>query len=358
MWAEGAHAHLGMTVPGFPSMFILYGPNTNTSGGSIITYLEAQAGYVRQALEHVRRRGAAAIDVRPEVEAASDREIQGRFPGTAWTRCESWYRDDDRRADRRQLAGLHDASTCERTRELDLAEFGFVPLPDREPLRSRARRRRSHRSTSSGGKRPWSTTPGVADSRAATAAGSREVGADVGDDAAVRARRRAVANDASAAGGRASRQAEGSSSTGTGARARRPAFDSSTITTKRSAAAATIFSRVCAPPPPLTSQRSGATSSAPSIARSRRVRVSNDSTGEAELARLLLGRRAGRDAAQVAQAALGQGGEEEVDGRAGPEPEAHAVLDERRRLGGRRPLRGAHGRITILPSLPPAVKRS
>ncbi|MGH3616141.1 MAG: flavin-containing monooxygenase [Pseudonocardia sp.] len=93
VWAGGAHAHLGITVPGFPSMFVMYGPNTNTSGGSIIVYLEAQARYLRQAIQHVRDRGAAAIDVRPEVEAASDREVQSRFVGTAWTRCNSWYRD-------------------------------------------------------------------------------------------------------------------------------------------------------------------------------------------------------------------------------------------------------------------------
>ncbi|MBO0878540.1 MAG: NAD(P)/FAD-dependent oxidoreductase, partial [Pseudonocardia sp.] len=92
-WASGAHAHLGMTVPGFPSMFILYGPNTNTSGGSIVFYLEKQAGYVRQALQQVRERGAAAIEVRAEVEAASAREVQSRFKGTAWARCDSWYRD-------------------------------------------------------------------------------------------------------------------------------------------------------------------------------------------------------------------------------------------------------------------------
>ena len=96
-WAEGPHAHLGITVPGFPSLFLIYGPNTNTSGGSIIAYEEAQVGYVRQALEQVRDRAAAAIDVRPEVEAASDRELQARFAGTAWTRCDSWYRDESGR---------------------------------------------------------------------------------------------------------------------------------------------------------------------------------------------------------------------------------------------------------------------
>lgn len=93
-WSEGAHAHLGITVPGFPSMFLMYGPNTNTSGGSIIVYLEAQARYLRQALQLARRTGAAAVDVKPDVESAFDRETQSRFEGTAWTRCDSWYRNE------------------------------------------------------------------------------------------------------------------------------------------------------------------------------------------------------------------------------------------------------------------------
>jgi cation diffusion facilitator CzcD-associated flavoprotein CzcO len=93
VWSDGAHAHLGMSVPGFPSMFLMYGPNTNTSGGSIIFYLEAQAAYIRQALEHLRAGGHRTLDVRREVETASDRELQARFSGTAWTGCDSWYRD-------------------------------------------------------------------------------------------------------------------------------------------------------------------------------------------------------------------------------------------------------------------------
>ncbi len=92
VWAKGPHAHLGMTVPGFPSMFVMYGPNTNTSGGSIIWYLEQQAAYIRQALELVKARGAAAIEVKADVEAASDAALQKRFAGTAWVDCDSWYR--------------------------------------------------------------------------------------------------------------------------------------------------------------------------------------------------------------------------------------------------------------------------
>ena len=78
-------------------MFIMYGPNTNTSGGSIIWYLEQQAIYIRQALALLRERGAAAIEVKPEVEAASDAALQKRFAGTAWTDCDSWYRNGEGR---------------------------------------------------------------------------------------------------------------------------------------------------------------------------------------------------------------------------------------------------------------------
>jgi cation diffusion facilitator CzcD-associated flavoprotein CzcO len=92
-WADGPRAHLGICVSGFPNMFLMYGPNTNTSGGSIIFYEEAQASLLRQALERLRGRGGA-IEVRPEVQDASDRALQARFAGTAWTECNSWYRNE------------------------------------------------------------------------------------------------------------------------------------------------------------------------------------------------------------------------------------------------------------------------
>jgi cation diffusion facilitator CzcD-associated flavoprotein CzcO len=134
-WAQGAHAHLGMTVPGFPSMFVMYGPNTNTSGGSIIVYLEAQASYIRQALTQMRLRGARAVEVRAEVEQASDRELQARFAGTAWTRCDSWYRDDSGRIVANWPGYMREY--LQQTRALDPGEYRFdfsrsapSPAPD------------------------------------------------------------------------------------------------------------------------------------------------------------------------------------------------------------------------------------
>jgi cation diffusion facilitator CzcD-associated flavoprotein CzcO len=124
VWADGPHAHLGMTVPEFPSMFVMYGPNTNTSGGSIIFYLERQAAYIRQALQRLRDSGAAAIAVRAEVEAQSDRETQARFEGTAWTDCDSWYRDEGGRVVANWPGYMREYA--QRTERLDPAEYELI----------------------------------------------------------------------------------------------------------------------------------------------------------------------------------------------------------------------------------------
>jgi len=126
-WSGGAHAHFGICVPNFPNMFVMYGPNTNTSGGSIIVYLEAQAAYIRQALAQLRSRAAGAIEVRAEVEAASDEALQARFAGTAWTQCDSWYRDEHGRIVTNWPGYMRDYLA--QTRELDGAQFSFSPLP-------------------------------------------------------------------------------------------------------------------------------------------------------------------------------------------------------------------------------------
>jgi len=124
-WAAGAHAHLGITVPGFPSMFLMYGPNTNTSGGSIVFYEEAQAAYIRQALVELGARGAGSIEVRREIEEASDWSVQARFAGTAWTQCDSWYRADGGRI----VANWPGYMTeyAEQVRVLDPSDFTFAP---------------------------------------------------------------------------------------------------------------------------------------------------------------------------------------------------------------------------------------
>lgn len=92
VWDEGAHAYYGISVEGFPNMLLMYGPNTNTGGGSIIYFLETQARYVRDFVAHLARTGRP-LEVRPEVATAFDEETQERLAGSVWTMCASWYRN-------------------------------------------------------------------------------------------------------------------------------------------------------------------------------------------------------------------------------------------------------------------------
>jgi cation diffusion facilitator CzcD-associated flavoprotein CzcO len=66
-WRDGAEAYLGITVPGFPNLFLLYGPNTNLGHNSIIFMIECQVGYVVRCLRELSRRGEGYMDVRRDV---------------------------------------------------------------------------------------------------------------------------------------------------------------------------------------------------------------------------------------------------------------------------------------------------
>jgi cation diffusion facilitator CzcD-associated flavoprotein CzcO len=93
-WREGANAYLGMTVAGFPNLFIMYGPNTNLGSGSIIFQLESQIRYIVDAVRKLRSRGGW-LSVRPEVQRSFDREMQERLSTSVWqTGCNNWYVDE------------------------------------------------------------------------------------------------------------------------------------------------------------------------------------------------------------------------------------------------------------------------
>ncbi len=91
-WRDGAHAYLGMTVPGFPNLVLIYGPNTNTGNTSVLYFHESQARYLVQAAGEVAA-GHGPLEVRAEVAARYDEEIQNRLATSVWTGCQSWYRN-------------------------------------------------------------------------------------------------------------------------------------------------------------------------------------------------------------------------------------------------------------------------
>jgi cation diffusion facilitator CzcD-associated flavoprotein CzcO len=94
-WKGGASAYQGIAVPGYPNLFILYGPNTNLGHNSIIFMLESQYRYVLANLRHLRD-GARAVDVRPEAASRYDDWVTRSLHGTVWEAgCDSWYKNED-----------------------------------------------------------------------------------------------------------------------------------------------------------------------------------------------------------------------------------------------------------------------
>jgi cation diffusion facilitator CzcD-associated flavoprotein CzcO len=95
-WAGVPRAYLGMSVPGFPNMFLLYGPNTNGGTGSVIYTIEANVNHVIGALRELERARARRIELNVARLEAFDRELRAALAASVWhTGCTSWYVDEN-----------------------------------------------------------------------------------------------------------------------------------------------------------------------------------------------------------------------------------------------------------------------
>jgi cation diffusion facilitator CzcD-associated flavoprotein CzcO len=94
VWEKGARAYLGLCVPDFPNLFVVYGPNTNLGGSSVINMLEASSRAITTLLRHTESRAARSIAVRPDVEERFDTEMQERLATSVWASCHNWYHQD------------------------------------------------------------------------------------------------------------------------------------------------------------------------------------------------------------------------------------------------------------------------
>ena len=85
MWGERPAAHLGITVPGFPNLFMMYGPGTNLAhGGSLIFHSECQMRYISGCLEELIAGGHRAMEPRPEVYEDWHRRTQEEIRQMVW----------------------------------------------------------------------------------------------------------------------------------------------------------------------------------------------------------------------------------------------------------------------------------
>ncbi len=93
-WDGVPRAYHGVAVPGFPNFFMLYGPNTNQGGNSIILMLETQAAFIADTLAATIECGVAEVEVSADAMDAYVAELLVDLDTTVWTDgCDSYFRN-------------------------------------------------------------------------------------------------------------------------------------------------------------------------------------------------------------------------------------------------------------------------
>lgn len=90
-WAGGPRTYLGLTVAGFPNMFMITGPGSPSVLSNMVVSIEQHVDWVADCLAHVAQRGADVIEVTAEGEEAWVEHVNALADATLYPRASSWY---------------------------------------------------------------------------------------------------------------------------------------------------------------------------------------------------------------------------------------------------------------------------
>jgi 4-hydroxyacetophenone monooxygenase len=127
-WNGDARAYLGVTVPGFPNLFCLYGPNTNiVINGSIVYFSECGVRYILGLVRLLFEGGHRSLDVRKDVHDEFNEIIDAENKRMAWgwSDVNSWYKNANGRVAQNWPFTL--LEYWKRTLQPDPDDFEFTP---------------------------------------------------------------------------------------------------------------------------------------------------------------------------------------------------------------------------------------
>ena len=93
---DDPRAYLGITVPDYPNMFVLVGPNTFVAhGGSIIYQAECEMRYVTDCIRHMVENGISSVEVKQDVHDEYNKRVDAEHDQLVWSHSglHSWYRN-------------------------------------------------------------------------------------------------------------------------------------------------------------------------------------------------------------------------------------------------------------------------
>ena len=129
-WQGEARAYLGMTIPGFPNLFCLYGPNTNlVVNGSLIFFVECSVRYVLSCFNLLAEAQAAALEPRADVHDTYNERIDAANRQMAWgvPQVSNWYKSASGRVSQNWPFPV--VEYWQQTLEPNPADFVFLKHP-------------------------------------------------------------------------------------------------------------------------------------------------------------------------------------------------------------------------------------
>ena len=95
LWAEFPRAYLGTTMPGFPNLFLMLGPNTGIGHTSALFIMESQLRYALDCIQRTRRNNRHAVGPSVEAEDRYTEWVHRAMERTVWKSggCSSWYQN-------------------------------------------------------------------------------------------------------------------------------------------------------------------------------------------------------------------------------------------------------------------------
>ncbi len=130
VWKDGAEAYLGITMPNFPNLFMLYGPNTNLGHNSIIYMIECQVNYIISAVKNMASLNLKTLDLKASKMAEFADYLKARLATSVWEKeCDSWYKNEAGKVTNNWPDFTYIYK--EATEKINLQDYDVSPTPNR-----------------------------------------------------------------------------------------------------------------------------------------------------------------------------------------------------------------------------------
>jgi len=118
-WGGEPDAYRGVSVAGFPNLFILLGPNTGQGHTSAILFIEAQVNYTLRCIQELGMREKRYLVIKPEAMERYNQELQNTLHTSVWAAgCRSWYKTESGK-----IIGIYPGFSFQYMRELKSPRF-------------------------------------------------------------------------------------------------------------------------------------------------------------------------------------------------------------------------------------------